>query len=75
MKRMVLAVIMVFALAGCMPNRAFVTAVDGHVSVILPEYRAYVAADETLDETSVRIRLESADALEALIAAAEEALP
>ena len=75
MKRMVLAVVVVLLLTGCMPNRAFVSAVDMHTAVILPEYRAYVAADATLDETSKRIRLESADALRALIDAGQAGTP
>jgi len=68
-------VCVVFMLAGCTPNSAFVRAVDNHTAVILPEYRAYVAADDTLDETSKRIRTESADALEELIDAAKGVQP
>ena len=67
MKRMVLAIAMVMFLAGCMPSQAFVVAVDGHLAVIMPEYRAYVSGDEELDATSKRIRLESADALDTLV--------
>ena len=74
MKRLAVAIILLFC-AGCMPNRAFVSAVDMHTAVILPEYRAYVAADATLDETSIRIRLESADALRALIDAGQAGMP
>ena len=66
MKTLVAIVLMV-VLCGCTPQSAFVRAVDNHVNVILPEYRAYVSDDAKLDETSKRIRIESADALEALI--------
>jgi len=58
-------------LAGCAPNRHFVTAVDAQATIILPQYKAYVAADHSLDETSKRIRLENAGAFERLIKTAK----
>ena len=64
--------VLVLGLSGCI-NTVFVNAVDRHTSVILPEYRAYVQADPVLGETSKRIRLESADTLEALIREAKQA--
>jgi len=63
----VLLIFFAIALIGCTPNAQFVKAVDQHTRVILPEYRAYVAADANLDATSRRIRTESAAALEDLI--------
>ena len=75
MKRLGFIMAMVVMLGGCMPSRAFVTAVDGHLGVILPEYRAYVSGDESLEPDSKRIRLESADSLDALVDTALEANP
>ena len=73
MKRLIVIALVAVMLVGCTPQSAFVRAVDNHVSVILPEYTAYVAADEKLDPTSIRIRIESADALTALIDSAKGA--
>ena len=71
MKRLIVLALCALMLNGCLPNQAFVRAVDNHTAIILPEYRAYVAGDPALDETSKRIRTESADALTELIEAAK----
>ena len=70
-----LAFVTLFVLPGCFPNPQLIRAVDQHTKVILPEYRAYVANDAALDATSKRIRTDSADALEVLIADAVGSLP
>ncbi len=60
-------------LAGCQqPSASFVSAVDGHTAVILPEYKAYVAADAKLTDTDKDIRTKSADALVELIETAKK---
>lgn len=51
---------------GCL-NRAFVKAVDGYTTVILPEYKEYVVKDTTLDEDTKRIRTQSADKFQELV--------
>ncbi len=67
-----LAVAIAMLLGGCAPDRHFVTAVDAQATIILPQYKAYVAADHSLDETSKRIRLENVEAFERLIKTAKE---
>ena len=71
MKRLIVLALCALMLNGCLPDQAFVRAVDNHTAVILPEYKAYIADDEKLDDTSKRIRTESADALTELIEAAK----
>ncbi len=67
-----LAIAIASLLTGCTPNRHFVTAVDTQAGIILPQYKAYVAADHSLDSTSKRIRLANAEAFERLIKTAKE---
>ena len=59
--------------AGCKsPDKAFVSAVDEHTSVILPEYKDYVKADANLSDSDKDIRTKSADALVELIETAKK---
>jgi len=70
-----LSVACVCFLVGCTtPNQSFIKSVDGFASVILPAYTSYVQKDQSLDEDTVRIRLNTAEQFQKLIDQAKEAL-
>lgn len=64
----------VASMTGCAVDEGFVAAVDGYSQAILPEYRAYILADEGLSPETKRIRLQTAERFEALIDTAMESL-
>ena len=71
MKKVLLIAVLIVAVlgmcAGCTANKQFVDGVDGYTKVVLPEYKAYVQADPKLDADSKRIRVQTADKLQALV--------
>ena len=69
-----LLILMVLAMVGflntgccCGPHAVFVKAVDQDARLILPQYKAYVGGDPTLNDDSKRIRIQTADELQKLI--------
>lgn len=52
-------------------SKVFLQGVDSCTEVIIPEYRAYIKNDVTLDSTTKRIRVQTIDKLEELIEAAK----
>jgi hypothetical protein len=73
MKRLVVvALLAVLCTAGCNVDQAFVKAVDGYTSVILPGYENYVKNDPVLSDTSKQIRLDSVKGLDDLVEQAKK---
>lgn len=62
-----LLVPLVLLLGGCHGDAAFVTAVDSSFDSWIPEYRAYVEADESLTEDMQRVRLRATDTLREMV--------
>lgn len=59
-------------LTGCSINQQFVDSVDRACKQILPEYEAYLAQDESIDDTSRAIRLRTSLLLRRLIVEARQ---
>lgn len=68
MRRVCLAAVACLALiVGCASSPRFLEGVDATWQVVGPQYRAYVAADETLSASSREIRLLAAETMDLLI--------
>jgi hypothetical protein len=65
MKKML--VVAVLLVGSCSLNHQFVKSVDSCNSLILPEYKEYVAKDTSISDDTKRIRIRTADELNSMV--------
>lgn len=67
MRVLLVAVAMLMTVGCASVNKQFADGVDGYTQTILPEYKTYIAKDSSLDESTKKVRTQSADRLQALV--------
>lgn len=67
MKAVLAVLLCAILLSGCCAGQVDVLALDPAVDVIVPEYEAYVAADEDLTEDDKRVRARTIELLKKLL--------
>lgn len=67
-----LVILFVLSICSCSSiNQQFINSVDSYTKTILPEYKEYVKNDPSLDTTTQRIRIQTADTFQALVDSAK----
>lgn len=70
-----LLIIVVLSICSCGSiNQQFINSVDSYTKTILPEYKEYVKNDPSLDTTTQRIRIQTANTFQALVDSAKSSV-
>ena len=67
MKKCVAVILLGLALTGCSISPAFLDGVEAQWQAIGPNYRAYVAADESIDDVTRQVRIFNAEVMDELL--------